>query len=411
MTTPAELYQQAERLYQQRRDAEAEAMLQKIISETPYAPAYHLLGTMARWRGDFATARLRHQQAHQQAAAVGDKIALEREMMSDDIYANDLASAWQRCEKLLAHNPTHQGYIFDRGIIRFLRGEWAAAWADHEARLPTTYQARAGFNRPFWQGEELTGKKIYLFCEQGYGDAIHFIRFAVWLKQRGAARVIVECDSALVRLFLSQAGVDVVVPFNQPMPAFHYHLPIMSIPHVARLAADAIPNAPYLQSVALPVALPATSKRVALCWRGKATHSKDRLRSASLKDFLPLLALTPAQFFAVHGASVAAELALHSAATLVHDVAANLRDFADTAAWLQAMDLVITVDTAVAHLAGALGKKVWLLIPPTIDWRWGSCGTQTLWYPSMTIYRQQPVGSWDAVINKVVADLRLFITS
>jgi hypothetical protein len=316
---------------------------------------------------------------------------------------------------------------FSRAAVSLLSGDYARGWADYEwrwqrdARLSTLTPRQ--FAEPLWLGQEsLAGKTILLHGEQGYGDVLQFCRYAEWVAARGA-RVVLEVPQALASLLASLDGVTTVIARGQPLPPVDYHCPLMSLPLAFGTSVATIPGkVPYLRVAeaklqAWQERLGARSKpRVGLVWSGGVRPHRPELRAAEKRRNIPLQEFAPLQgldidFYSLQKGQPAeselTELAARSwAGPHLLDFVGELADFSDTAALIENLDLVIAVDTSTAHLAGALGKPVWILNRFDACWRWLLDRTDSPWYPSATLYRQQVPGDWRDVIGRVRADLQ-----
>ncbi len=282
---------------------------------------------------------------------------------------------------------------FKRGFVEY---EWRFKRSDRPER-----PAALPLNVARWGGEPLDGKTILVTLEQGMGDAIHFVRLASDVAARGG-RVVMECVQPLLSLLTTAPGVAATVAPGTQVPEAACYAPLMSLPYLLGTTLETVPaNVPYLQVPAgVPVPrLNGKGLRVGLVWRGNPQHENDRNRSASLKLLEPLLKVAGVSFFSLQLGESAAECQTPPWADRVTDLSPLLTDFAQTAAVVQALDLVISVDTAVAHLAGALAKPVWVLIPLGNDWRWLHGRDDTPWYPTMRLFRQQRERKWRAAIN------------
>jgi Tfp pilus assembly protein PilF len=267
-------------------------------------------------------------------------------------------------------------------------------------------------SRPRWRGEALGSKRLLLWGEQGLGDCIMMLRYLSQLSGRGVANTVVVCDASLVRLVREMSFVEHVVTLDRisDLPEFDAHCPMMSLPAAFGSSPETIPDRiPY---VAVPRELiDAWRERlnnarphVGIAWAGSRTLREDARRSIPLARFLPLLSQDCVQFISLQKGDASEEWR-----KLGRDGGSWIDacgDFLDTAALMMNLDLVISVDTAVAHLAGALGRPVWLLNRFGSEWRWGLEGTATRWYPSMKIFREPAPGNWDVVISEVTSNLR-----
>jgi Tfp pilus assembly protein PilF len=333
----------------------------------------------------------------------------------------DVQTALSCYELAIAARSDHNDALWDRAIVLLLTGDFARGWAAHEHR--TWVIERAGklrtFSQPRWDGSPLDGRRILIHAEQGIGDQLQFVRFARRVKRLGGT-VIVECHPALVRLIAGCEGIDELVPAGGPLPAFDVYLPVMSLPHALGTGAEFLgAEVPYLSAPGpCPAPVAAALKRapgltVGLVWAGEPAHTNDRNRSVGLQALLPLLDVPGVSFVSLQkgaGAAALAELAPQLRDRLP-DLGATFADFADTAHAVERLDLVIAVDTSVVHLAGALGKPVWVLLPFMPDWRWMLDRTDTPWYPSARLFRQRERGDWAGVVAAVDAALRELVAS
>ncbi|KWF83506.1 hypothetical protein WL93_21925 [Burkholderia diffusa] len=306
------------------------------------------------------------------------------------------------------------GPDWNNALISLVQGDYLKGFSAYELRQE--HQTVSGmtaeeYEAQLWRGEPLAGKRILLLPEQGYGDVIQFLRYVPNLKQKGAT-VLVGASAPLRRLLEVAPGVDEVVQLDDSRrPAFDYVCPLMSLAHRLGVtsATDFLPPFPYLNvpnevGSAWRSRFRADKRRkIGLVWAGRKNYPADRLRSIPLPEMRDVLAGFPnVQWVSLQVGDSAAEVADWPE---VLDVSADLTDFAETAGLIDALDLVITVDTAVAHLAGALGKPVWMLNRISTDWRWGPDGHLCGWYPSMRIIRQQVQLSWSEPLAQLASEL------
>lgn len=291
-------------------------------------------------------------------------------------------------------------------LALLLNGHLAEGFAEYEWRwrydgFPSP---RRSFTQPAWGGEPLEGRTILLHAEQGLGDAIQFARYAPVLAHLGG-RVVLEAHAPLRRLLGPLEGVTTLATLGGPLPDFDLHCPLLSLP---RLVGSIPTDVPYLRAEADAVAAwrarLGDGLKVGVVWAGNPGHANDRNRSLPLAALAPLLRTSGVRFF-----SLQKEPRPGDRETLtelgVTDLGPDLDDFTDTAAALAVLDLLVTVDTAVAHLAGALGRPVWLLLPFLPDWRWMTGRPDSLWYPTMRLFRQVQRGDWATVIEHVTDTL------
>jgi len=307
--------------------------------------------------------------------------------------------------------PDDPGAHKNLGIISLLQGDFETGWPEYSWRRledDPVFKVR-NYKPPFWDGEDLTGKTIFVYPEQGLGDIIQFVRYLPMLRQRGG-RVAFDIPLPMARLMWDLDGIDVSLKDGDTLPPFDYHIPLLELPKLLGTTLDTIPAAKaYLHADKNLVEAwgerlgPKEEFRIGLVWGGSPDHLKDRDRSIEPELFRPLVE-TP-------GVSALSLMVGRDGEAgrvfgdVVTDLAPDLGDFADTAAAIANMDLVISVDTAVAHLAGALGTMVWTLLPFNSDWRWMLGRDDSPWYPSMRLFRQEKREDWEGVIERVAAEL------
>lgn len=308
--------------------------------------------------------------------------------------------------------------------VELLRaGDFKRGWVEYEWRWkkqdkfprPAQRFHPTRFEGPHWVGGPLAGKSILLHAEQGFGDAIHFVRYAPRVAALGV-RVVVEAHGELKRLFESVAGVEQVIARGETVPPVEAHCPLMSLPLAFGSELHSIPAPmPYLRAtpadiqrwrdrLAVEQRISGRSLRVGLCWAGSPKHSDDADRSIPLQAFAAI-AQDRVVFISLQKGPAAEQASNPPAGMRLIDLTPDLTDFADTAGLIANLDLVISVDTAVAHLAGALGKPVWVLLRRVPDWRWLIDRRDTPWYPTMTLFRQCRRGEWGQVIEEVSQQL------
>ena len=316
-------------------------------------------------------------------------------------------------ESAVLLDPAHASAHWNLADCRLLLGDFAGGWREYEWRwkLPARAHGHRDFAQPLWLGAQpLQGRTILLHAELGLGDTLQFCRYVPRVAALGAT-VVLEVQAALVPLLATLSGVSAVLPRGAPLPAFDYHCPLMSLPLAFRTAADSIPaEIPYLASDPARVAAwrerlgPASRPRVGVAWSGSQALANDK-RSMPLAQFLPLLA-EEAEWVSLQKEVGAADASVLAAHPEVRHFGGELRDFAETAALADAMDLVVTVDTSVTHLAGALGKETWILLPfGTHDWRWQLGREDSPWYPRARLFRQPAAGDWGSVVSRVGGEL------
>jgi tetratricopeptide (TPR) repeat protein len=323
------------------------------------------------------------------------------------------AEALRDFEAALSAAPEFPEAHFEAAMTRLTMGDFDAGWKSYEWRWKTGAFARQRrqLRAPLWLGgEPVAGKTILLHAEQGFGDTIQFIRYAPLLARRGA-KVICEVQPELQHLLSQFEGVTVIAS-GEPLPAFDLHTPLLSLPLAFKTQPETIPAAiPYLTAPINRVAwwrdrLPPARLRAGFVWSGQPSHKNDLNRSIALARFATLFKDSSVSCFSLQRDLRAADGdALRGLPNLV-DLGSGLRNFADTAAIISLLDIVISVDTAVAHLAGALGKPVVILLPHAADFRWMRNRKDTPWYPTAKLFRQPAFGDWDSVIGRIGDELR-----
>ena len=301
---------------------------------------------------------------------------------------------------VLRVRPDHAEAHLALAVSRLIQGDLERGFAELEWRWKR-------FATPRWDGTPLEGRRILLHTEQGFGDSIQFARYAPLVAARGG-RVLLEVHPHLTRLFDGLWPGVTVVRHGDPLPEHDAHCPLMSLPAAFGTTLDHMPQADaYLRTDPAAVArwsprmAGGAGLRVGLVWAGNPRHVNDHNRSLPVSHLAPLLSVPGVRFFSLQTGEARAAVPAG-----VTDLIEGVRDFADTAAILAGLDLLVTVDTAVAHLAGALGRPCWLLLPYAPDWRWLLDRADSPWYPSLRLLRQDRPGDWDTVMDEVAAALR-----
>jgi hypothetical protein len=395
-----------------RRRDEALESIARALALKPDSGDYHLT------RGAILRAALRYDEALQSY-----ETAVRLAPRHPGVYTNlgslldqlgDAERAMANYAQAIKLDPDCALAHWNRSLVYLRRGDYQRGWREYEwrwkAETLAVYKGKRGFAQPVWTGREaLEGKTILLHAEQGLGDALQFCRYASLVAERGAT-VILEVKQPLAGLLATLAGVSRIVVKDEPLPPFDYHISLMSLPLAFDTRLDTVPGAlPYLASDDIKVAQwdtllgARTRPRVGVVWRGGPGHPNDHHRSVPLALFSRLFS-DQYEFISLQKEVPPDEQALLDASP-VRQFADRLHDLTDTAALCALMDVVVTVDTSVAHLAGALGKPVWVLLQAPFEWRWLEQGADSPWYPSATLYRQGQRGDWAPVIAAVAADL------
>jgi tetratricopeptide (TPR) repeat protein len=402
--------EQAHALHRRGRLDEARALCEELLQEAPASvePLF-LLALIAAQQGDFARALVSYDRI----------IALKPDIA--DAYSNRGASfaalnrpkeALANFDQAIAIDPDHVEAHLGRAITWLLLGDFARGWPEFEWRWKSpqgrAMQKRKGILQPPWLGEEdITGKTILIHSEKGLGDTLQFCRFAKRVHDLGAA-VLLQVQEALVEV-LDLDGVAQVFTDTQQPPPFDVHCPLLSLPMALKVELAGIPAEKYLRA---PIATAArwraklgerSKPRIGLVWRGDPDNPIDHKRSLALAQLLPHL---PGryQYMSLQKELNESERRIAAAHSLDFSQSQEM-NFVETAALCECLDLVISVDTSVAHLSAALGQKTWILLPFNADCRWLLDRSDSPWYRSATLYRQEHSGDWGGVLTRVAADL------
>jgi FKBP-type peptidyl-prolyl cis-trans isomerase 2 len=322
--------------------------------------------------------------------------------------------ALQCYRKALELKPDYAEAQWNIALINLLHGKFEEGWKGYEWRwqLKGVSVART-FAQPRWDGSDITGRSILLYTEQGFGDTIQFVRYAPLVAQRGA-KVIVECQKELTSLLQNVDGIQTAAADGESLPGFDVQCPLLSLPMIFGTTIENIPahipyvtaNADSVQTWKNKVLGNASKLNVGLVWSGDPDNVKIRDKSFPLDTLLPLAEIDSISFYSLQKGNSAKEAINPPGGMRIIDYTEMIADFSDTAALIQSLDLIISVDTAVAHLAGALGKPVWTLLPFAPDWRWLLEREDSPWYPTMRLFRQPSPGDWESVIVRIKKALR-----
>jgi Tfp pilus assembly protein PilF len=329
---------------------------------------------------------------------------------------NALAGAASMYARALELNPLHPEAHHSLSLVLLARGEFAAGWKEYEWRLRCTDTGgRAGvrtFPRPLWDGSPLAGRRLLVYAEQGLGDTIQCARFLPPLRASGG-RIIFACYPHLVGLCRSLDGIDEIVDLTSPaLPGFDVYAALMSIPHLIGLTLESLPSrVPYLGTPTEPSPSCRELLRVAgfkagLVWASNTQNRIAAMKSLRLRECLPLAGIDGVTWYSLQAGNAAAEAEECREAFPVVQIPASMETMDETAAVIKDLDLVITIDTSIAHLAGALGKPVWTLLPFAADWRWMADREDTPWYPTMRLFRQTIRGDWSGPVRRIGDELR-----
>jgi tetratricopeptide (TPR) repeat protein len=325
-------------------------------------------------------------------------------------HLGDHQAALAAYERAVALEPEAPEVRLALAQLLLLLGDFEQGWREYEWRwrIPDLNEAMVRFAQPRWDGRPLDGT-LLVHSEPGFGDMFQFVRY-VTLAARRCTRVVVECKPALARLIADVEGVCRVVHEGEELPAFDAQLPPIAFPYTFGTTITTVPwQGPYIKPDAARVrewsmrvaASNARSLKVGLVWTGNASNLSVRHRRVTLQTLAPFARVPEATFFSLQKGGESARPGAVPAGMHFVDWTAEIRDFSDTAALISLLDLVISVDTSVAHLAGAMGQAVWVILPHSPEWRWLLERDDSPWYPTMRLFRQQEEGDWDGLVARV----------
>jgi len=394
--------------------AAAEVQFRQALRINPDHCAYDNVGNALARQGNYAEARAAFQQA---LALRPDAIGSITNVGNTYACEGALIEAEEYLLRALRLDPRSAEAHYSLALVQLLQGDFERGWVEYEWR----WQARGvrrikpNFHQPLWDGSDLTGRTILLHAEGGLGDTVQFIRYAALVKQRGA-RVVVDSQPALVALLGRCSGIDEVIPRGSVLPDFDVHAPLMSLPFIFGTRLATIPAAASYLSVdpelverwrAEVAGLPGL--KIGIGWQGSPQHYQDRVRSFPLACYEPLARLAGVHLISLQKHAGREQIPEFAARFPINDLGDRLDEasgaYLDTPAAMQSLDLVITPDSSLAHMAGALGVPVWLALPHVPEWRWLLDRDDSPWYPTMRLFRQTRPGDWQGVFQRMAAEL------
>ncbi len=394
---------------QQGRLDEAVACYQQALALKPdYAEAHNNLGNVLKEQGKFEEALASYQQA------LGLKPDYAEVHYNQGVVLKEqgrLTEALASLEHALRLKPDYAEAHSSRALAWLLAGDFARGWPEYEWRWQCPPFSLPRFGQPLWDGSPLGGQTILLYAEQGFGDTLQFIRYAPLVKERGGC-VLLACPAALIPLLRSSRGIDRLLPQEGPLPPLDVYAPLLSLPRIFSTTLATVPaQVPYLfadaqlsqhwreQLSALP------GSKIGIAWQGSPHYRGDRQRSIPLVQFAPLARLPGVRLVSLQKGPGTEQLRDVANRFPVTDLGSQLDAtsgaFLDTAAVMEHLNLVITADTVIAHLAGALGVPVWVALPFAPDWRWLLDREESPWYPTVRLFRQQTWGNWPEVFARL----------
>lgn len=393
------------------RNSEAILAFETALSQNPqYAEAHNNLGSTLKDSGNLDGALVEFDLALEINPDYAEAINNRGTILKERLQVHDALAEFEHAIRI---RPQYAEAHWNRGITLLLLGQYKEGWREFEWRHqnPGFASPRRNFGQPLWDGSPLDGKTLLVHTEQGAGDSIQFVRFLTSI-EKDSGKILLECEPALYPLFSSMSVPDALIKKGEAIPHFDIHVPIMSLPFIIGTNSQTIPSdCPYLECSQPSSMIHGESgrKKVGLVWAGNPRLKNDRNRSMAFRFFVELLDLNQAKFFSLQSGERSSDIRLLNTEHHIKDLSPLLKDYAVTADIISQLDLIITVDTSVAHLAGALGRPVWTLLCYAPDWRWQLDSDQSIWYPTMRLFRQQHPGDWGPVIRDVKAELERFV--
>lgn len=400
---------------QGRYDEALEQFLKTQALQPDHASVYNHLGNVYRDMGRFGLALSNYNKAFELSPADQAKYQFYLGTLAES--RGEALAALSHYDKALALDDSLTDAHLNRALCLLLLGKYKEGWSEYEWRLRHADWLRQRHlrlpDKPRWCGESWPEKTILVIAEQGYGDTFQFCRYLSLVAKR-FAKVLVYCKPKIARLLASVEGVAEVITTDQgaPQDAFDTYVYMMSLPQVFATTRDTIPkDIPYIHVPDERAAdwrkqLQGPGLKVGLAWSGSPANAKNVLRQVALSELAPLGDVSGVRFFGLQKGP-GSEQALSPPENM--DFTDVSKDFSDTAAVIAKLDLVISVDSALAHLAGALGKPVWVLLYTPPDWRYGMAGEASPWYPTMRIFRQRDRGDWTPVIGQIQTELQSWV--
>jgi tetratricopeptide (TPR) repeat protein len=396
---------------------------QLVDAESCYLQALHLRPNYAEAHYNLALLFAKSGKTYDAIAAYQQALSLKPDYVEARVnLGNAFRLTGQMDEALssfgdaLRRSPNFPSAHWNRSLVLLARGNFDEGWPEYEWRWAQHSFARRHFAQPRWDGSDLSGRTIFLYAEQGLGDTMHFMRYIPLVKQRGG-KVIVECQPQLLQLLTEFPGVECFVAHGSPLPQFDVQAPLLSLPGILYTTLSAIPSSiPYLHADARLVEQCGRELesrdgfRIGIAWQGNPANPGDSHRSIPLAQFAILAKIPGVRLISLQKGPGTQQLGSIGESFSVLDLATRIDEtsgaFMDTAAVMMHLDLVITSDTAVAHLAGALGVPVWVALALAPDWRWLLQREDSPWYPTMRLFRQARFGDWKDVLERIAEAVR-----
>ena len=393
-------------LYNQGMTDEALASYREALRLKPdYPDAHNNLGNALQSQGALDEAAA----CYRRALAIDRAHADAHHNLGNTLRALGLLDeALLSYERALWIRPDQAQFHLSRALLWLHMGDFQRGWPEFEWRWKCPEYSLPPFRQPIWDGTPLNGRTLLLFADHGMGDTIQFIRYAPIVKQRGG-RVIVACRRPLARILTTAPGIDHVVAEGDPLPEFDVYAPVMSLPRILGLTQS--PAIPYLAADPKLVEHwkrelgPLPELKIGLAWQGNPSYRKDRQRSFNLAQLAPIARVPGVRLYSLQRAPGSAQIPEVAESFQVTDLGTHLGDFMDDAAVMANLDLVISAETSLAHLGGALGIPVWVALSFNPDWHWPADRPESTWYPTLRLFRQKSWGNWDEVFERMAGEL------
>ncbi len=400
-------------LHDLKKYAQSVEAYQKALALQPHFPvALNNMGNSLRYLGRVQEADAAFQRALELSP---DYFNAYRNRGTLHAWTGRVDLAFKYYEQAMKLNPLDAELHRNLGVIHLYQGNFKEGWREYAYRWKCAEAIQHNYHQPKWQGELLKGKTVLLYCEQGLGDTIHFIRFAKELKDLGAT-TIAHIQPPLLALLQGCKGIDYLIPNSLKIDQhFDFHCSLLDVAQVLQIDESNIPNdVPYIHTPKhlidywrgiLSRELPAAKIRVGIVWQGNPDHQADMFRSVPLSALTPLAEIDGIQLISLQRGFGSEQLKTWKGSKIIYCLPENIDEtsgaFMDTSAILEFLDLIVTSDTSMAHLSGALGRPTCVMLGYTPDWRWLQNRTDSPWYPSCKLFRQPQVGDWSTVVSGI----------
>jgi tetratricopeptide (TPR) repeat protein len=388
-----------------------------LRADPNYAEAYNNLGIALKNREQFAEAIWNFEQALRLDPDFAEAHYNLANSLRDQGRCVEALAGYKRAVQL---NPDYAEAHWNMSLTFLLDGNFEEGWKRYQWRRiadPKTRNRCESSGRPRWTGESFAGRRLFIHCEQGFGDNIQFVRYLPMIKARGGT-VVVETLRPLMGLLRGFPGIDELVEYNpdeKSSVSFDVFTSLLDMPNVFGTTLETIPaEVPYIFADRARVEYWRTKIsqpgfKVGIVWAGSPTHGNDRYRSCRLEFFAPLTKMGAVRLYGLQAGKAAAQMDELAGTMPITNLAKEFKDFTDTAAAIENMDLIISVDTSVLHLAGAMGKPAWALLPFAPEWRWMLNRQDSPWYPTIKLFRQDTWNGWDGVFRRVAEELSFMV--